>query len=124
MIFPRRHLILGLLAAFIASAVPHSDVYAYQYDETVLETMQEHCTTGTGNTRFCSCMIDAIENDLPPQYAVLYTVSVGGGQQQFFKTSDDLPRFLEDRLSDRTTYCRWKYAHGRTPWARFNNGAQ
>ena len=117
MSFPRRHLILGSLAAFMASAVPHSDVHAYKYDETVLETMKEHCTAGTGNTQFCSCMVNAIENTVPPKYAVLYTVSVGAEQGQFFKTSNDLPQFIEDRLSDDTTKCRLKYA-------RFNNGAQ
>lgn len=110
MSFPRRHLILGSLAAFIASAVPHSDVHAYKYDETMLETFREHCTAGTGNTQFCSCMINAIENNLPPQYAVLYTITMGAEQGQFFSTSHDLPRFIEDRLSDETTKCRLKYA--------------
>jgi hypothetical protein len=37
---------------------------------------------------------------------------VGAEQGQFFKTSNDLPQFIEDRLSDETTYCRLKYAHG------------
>ena len=115
MSFPRRHLILGSLAAFIASAVPHSDVYAYKYDETVLETIKEHCTAGTGNTKFCFCMINAIKNNVPPEYAVLYVDSVGEQQAQRFRTSNDLPEFIKDRMSDRTTDCRLKYARGRTP---------
>jgi len=110
-------LILGLLAAFIASAIPHSGAYSQTqnkatnsdaYDDAILETMNEHCIAGTGNAKFCTCMIRAIKRNLPPEYAVLYTVSVGENQQQYFATSNDLPGYIEDRMSGLTSYCRRK----------------
>ena len=104
--FPTKHLVLGALAAAIASAAPHSDAYAYSHDDAVIKRVIRQCVAGTGNRAFCNCIVDAIKKHLPPKYAVLYTISLGSNQVRLFATSKDLPQYIEDKLSDATTFCR------------------